>query len=145
MTTLRLLALLAIAPASLHAQSSDEKAVLATVDKIFVAMTARDTAASRALILPGGYFYSTREGKTRVQSDTSYINSLARGTDKLLERIYEPKVLIHKEMATVWARYDFFVNDKRTHCGVDSFTFLRTDTGWRMANVSYNVELTGCP
>lgn len=139
-----LAAVLFLAPASAAAQSADEKEVLGVIDKIFVAMTARDTAASRALLLPGAALYSVRNGTARVQSDTAYISSLTRGTDKLLERIHNPTVLIRGEVAQVWAPYEFLVNDKLSHCGADSFTFLKTPTGWRMASVTYNVEMTGC-
>lgn len=129
----------------LTAQQPAEKEVLAALDRLFEGMTKRDTALSRAVILPGAVFYSTLEGKTRIQPDTSYLSGLTRGSDKWVEKVYKPTVLIHQDLATVWGRYDFFVNDKRSHCGVDTFTFLRTESGWRMANVSYTVERTGCP
>jgi hypothetical protein len=127
------------------AQQSQEKEVLAALDKFFEGMTTRDTAMSRAAILPGARFYVSFDGKTQVATDTGYINSLTKGSGRWVERIRTPTVLVHGDLAQVWTAYDFMIDDKRSHCGVDSFTLLRTAEGWRMATAAYTIERSGCP
>ena len=126
-------------------QSTDQKEVLAVLDRFFEGMTKRDTALTRAVMLPGAVFYANAQGKTRVTSDTAYIRGLTKGTDRWVERIGKPTVLVHVDIAEVWAPYEFLVNDKRSHCGVDSFTFVRDGGVWRMATAIYTIEQTGCP
>lgn len=135
-----------LSPTSAVAQQSPEqKEVLAALDKFFDGMTRRDTVLTRAIMLPGARFYVTAEGKTHINTDSSYIASLGKGKELLVERIKDPTVLVRGNLATVWTWYEFLINDKRSHCGVDSFTFLKTETGWRMANAAYTIERTGCP
>jgi hypothetical protein len=44
-------------------------------------------------------------------------------------------------IATVWAPYDFWIDGKFSHCGVDAFDLIKTDKGSRIAGGAYTVEL----
>ena len=135
----------AAAPAT--AQSARDS-VVATVNQFFRAMTAHDSAALAILQMPDGVHFAAR-----VQGDSV---AISRGTteafagrigamkDALVERMWEPTVLVHGPLAVVWAPYDFHRNGTFTHCGIDAFTLLRSPTGWKVATVSYTAEPTGC-
>jgi len=122
--------------------------VVAAVNEFFRAMTAHDSAALARLQMPDGVHFAAR-----VQGDSVAIN---RGTteafagrigamkDALVERMWEPTVLVHGPLAVVWAPYDLHRNGTFTHCGIDAFTLLRSPTGWKVATVSYTTEPTGC-
>ena len=36
--------------------------------------------------------------------------------------------------------YDFYIDGKWSHCGVDAFTMLKSDGRWRIASLSWSVE-----
>jgi hypothetical protein len=134
------------APARAQTAPGDTAAVVGAVQRLFDAMASRDTAAARALMLPGASFVSHRgSGMPRRQSDSAFLVSLATGREKLLERMWAPAVRIHGPLAEVWAPYDFHIDGAFSHCGVDAFTLLRTDSGWRISSIVYTVERTGCP
>ena len=140
-----LLALTAAAPA--RAQSQRDS-VVATVNEFFRAMTAHDSVTLGRVQMPGGVHFAAR-----VQGDSVAIN---RGTaedfarrigamqDAIVERMWEPTVLVHGPLAVVWAPYDIHRNREFVHCGIDAFTLLRSPTGWKVATVSYTAEPTGC-
>jgi hypothetical protein len=134
--------------APVRAQAADSAAVLATVDRLFDAMARRDTAALRAVLAPGTQLLSIR-GDTigaapRALSDTAFVRSLGSGHGQLRERIWSPTVLLRGPLATVWAPYDFHLDGRRTHCGIDAFTLLRTNSVWRVTGVAYTVERLNC-
>jgi hypothetical protein len=142
------------AAAQSTAAAADSAAVVATVQRLFDAMAKRDTAAARAILLPGSQFISVRSGgpatgnplalAPRRQSDTTFLRSLAAGRERLLERFWAPVVRVHGPLAEVWTRYDFHIDGKFSHCGIDSFSLLRTAGGWQIAGIVYTVESTGC-
>ena len=68
----------------------------------------------------------------------------AASQSRLLERIWEPKVMVRGRIAMVWAEYDFYANGKFGHCGVDSFLMLKTAGGWKATAISYTAETEGC-
>jgi hypothetical protein len=149
--TLRLvaLALALLVPHAAQAQGSDTVAALAVVQRLFDALGRRDTVALRTLLIPGAQFVSVRTGggpqATRVTTDREILRSLGMGTERMVERSWSPLVNVHGPLATVWAPYDFHVDGRRTHCGVDAFALVRGPDGWRIASITYTVEPTGCP
>lgn len=133
------------------AAASDSAAVLTVVERLFGAMSRRDTVAARAVLLPGSRLTSVRADAVggsavpRTQSDVEFLTVLATGRDALRERMWSPIVRVHGSLADVWAPYDFHVNGKRTHCGVDVFSLVRSAAGWQIAGIAYTVETAGCP
>ena len=138
-----------LAPGHLSGQEvapAERQAVLAAVDRFFDSMSRRDTVLARAIMLPGSMAYVVVPGREpRSSADTAFIRSLGTGASQLKERIWNPRVEIHGPMAEVWTRYDFHVDGKFSHCGIDDFSLVLTATGWRIAAVTYTVEQTGCP
>ena len=127
---------------------SEEAAVVAVVQKFFDAMSARDVEAARAVVLPEGRDHSIREGAEgpiiRSFTHEDFVARLATGTEKLLERMWEPKVMMHGRIAVLWAPYDFHRDGEFSHCGVDAFTLVKTESGWKISGGVYTVETEGC-
>ena len=145
-----LLVLYAARPAAAQtAADTAHIAVLAAVDGLFGAMARRDTAAARALLLPSATLTAVpaggdAPGVPRHQSGRAFVAGLAVGTEKLLERMWAPIVLVDGPVAHVWARYDFHVGGAFSHCGTDSFALVRTGDGWRLSSLVYTVQRAGC-
>ena len=136
------LAVALCSPLLLRGTAGDEP--LAAAQKLFDAMKAHDAAAA-ALFLPGATLASVdAKGKPSVMAAEKFAEHIGTGKGVWLERIWNPKVLEHGSIATVWAEYDFHLNGKFSHCGIDSFSLVRTDAGWKIAAVSDTRETSGC-
>jgi hypothetical protein len=59
--------------------------------------------------------------------------------------MWDPKVLEHGSMATVWTPYDFYRGGRFSHCGINNFTLVRLDGKWKIRSIVFTVEKTGCP
>jgi hypothetical protein len=134
---------------TLRAQAAPaDPTVVATVQRLFDAMAAHDTATARALLLPGTRFVSvsndTGPARPRFQGDSAFLRMLASTPDRLLERMWAPVVQVQGRIATVWTPYDFHLGGRWSHCGIDTVTLLRSDAGWRIASLIYTVQRTGC-
>lgn len=125
--------------------------VLAAVDGMLRAMAANDTATSRRLTLDAarGFDFSVREGaadvSVRRDGQADFIASLATNRETWIERFWSPTVLIHGPLAIVWAPYDFRIDGRFSHCGIDAATLIRTADGWKNATWTWSVQPTGCP
>lgn len=58
--------------------------------------------------------------------------------------MWDPKIMIHKEIAIVWTKYDFHREGKFSHCGVDAFNLIKAPGGWKISGIIYTVEKEGC-
>ena len=137
--------LLALLP--LAGQTSDEKDVLAVVQKTFDGMAANDSAMILASMTADARLYGVRaDGAAYAMPAEQWANRIATLKSKLIERFTKsPKVSIHGTIANVWGEYEFLRDGKFGHCGVDSFNLLKTADGWRVASILDTEETTGCP
>ena len=127
--------------------ATERDAVLATVQKFFDTMTSKDVVEARRVLMADGRFVSVRDDRPEPRPSTiqSYLDGLAARKQDYRERMWEPDVRIHGAIATVWTRYDFWVDGKFSHCGIDAFDLVKTPEGWKIAGGVYTVERTGCP
>lgn len=134
--------------ASAQTSGSERDAVLGVVQRFFDAMAARDPGAMREVTLPEGRFFALVDGNGRTSMRSSTNDEFARGlaarTETLLERMWEPEVRVHGPIATVWAPYDFHRDGQFSHCGIDAFTLVKVESGWKISGGAYTVEPTGC-
>ena len=132
-------------------QPNDEAAVLHTVDAFFLALGARDKAALEALTFPGSLNISVNMGSDGanslgIRNYEQLIAALSRpGGAQALERYWDATVLIQGDIAVFWAPYDFHVDGEFSHCGIDSFQFIRQQGEWLISNLSWTLERENCP
>jgi hypothetical protein len=141
-------ALVAGPPTRASAQASTKDSVVAAVNQFFHTMTSRDSIGAAAVVRADGVMHSIRyQGDStiiRASTNASYLAGVAQRAG-LVERLWNPTVLIHKDLATVWAPYDFVRGGTFSHCGVDVFLLAREAGRWRLLSAAYTVEPTGCP
>ena len=82
--------------------------------------------------------------RTATTRNADFLNALGAVEEVWQERMWAPQVQVHGGLATLWAPYDFHRDGVFSHCGVDAFTLLRYDDGWKIAAVAYTVEPEGC-
>ena len=129
-----------------NAASDDSAGPAATVQRLFDAMSTRNVDAARSLFTPEATLLAVRaDGTAAVTPHEQWLNHLATGKDQWLERMWNPKTLEHGSIAVVWAEYDFHLNGKFSHCGVDSVDLLKTAGGWKISGISFTRETSGCP
>ena len=51
------------------------------------------------------------------------------------ERITFDNVLVDADLATAWTSYKFYLGDKFSHCGVNSFTLVKEAGKWKILHL----------
>lgn len=129
-------------------EAADRTAVVDTVQAFFDAMTERDADAMRSILTLDGIFYGYREGADGLMiartTHKKFIKNLVERDRTVIERFWDPQVLLHGRMAAVWAPYDLYVDGEFSHCGIDNFNFLNTDEGWKITGVVFSMEADDC-
>ena len=134
---------------SAAAQNADEQAVQNTVNQFFQALAERDRALLASITLPGSLNISTSVSnrgvaEIRIQNYKQLLDNLGGEGPALLERVWNPTILIRRDIATFWAPYDFHVNGVFSHCGIDSFQLIKRQEKWFLTNLSWTVERENC-
>jgi hypothetical protein len=124
--------------------TSDRDAILKIIQAFTDTMAAQDVAGARKILQPQGRFHAMRmrDGKPdlRAFSNEEYFAELQGWKQKMRERIWNPDVRIDGLIATVRAPYDFWIDGKLNHCGIDAFDLIKTEEGWKIAGGVYTIE-----
>ncbi|WP_423926857.1 nuclear transport factor 2 family protein [Candidatus Palauibacter sp.] len=146
--TLLLAAVTTTAPAYLSAQEDAEAGAVAAVQALFDAMAARDGEAIRDLLTDGAVFTATAETadgvEVRESTGAEFAASIGQPGPALLERMWDPHVMIQGPLAVVWTPYDFHVDGEFSHCGIDAVSLAKTAAGWKISSIAYTRERDGC-
>lgn len=130
------------------AAAQEDPGPAAVVQSLFRAMKAHDADAMRALMHADVRLVSTsvRDGAPVVQvvAVDRWLEGVRTSARELDERIHDTEVDVDAGLASVWTRYDLFVDGALSHCGVDHVLLVRTDQGWRIIHLSDTRSTEGC-
>lgn len=115
---------------------------------LFQHMKAKDADAMQALMHPDARLVTTsvRDGApvASVVPVERWIQGVRSSTRELDERIHDTEVDVSGPLASVWTRYDLFVDGVVSHCGVDHVLLVLTPEGWRIIHLADTRTTEGC-
>lgn len=142
------LAALAVASPAVPAYAQEGPGPGEVVALVFQHMRAKDTTAMKALMHPEARLVTTsvRDGApvASVVPVERWIAGVGSSIRDLDERIHDTEVDVSGPLASVWTRYDLFVDGKISHCGVDHVLLVLTPEGWRIIHLSDTRTTEGC-
>lgn len=124
------------------AYCQDKTAVKKTVQAMFDAMRASDSAALAKVFHPDITFKTVvrdKNGLTRLISGDVQAFLQAVGTPHAEvwdERILSWEIRLDGDLATVWTKYVFYLGSKRSHQGYNAFQLVRQGDQWLIFHVA---------
>lgn len=80
--------------------------------------------------------YTNKKGENilRESNINDFIKAIAKrpADEKWEERILDYKIRVDGTMANAWTPYEFWLNDKFSHCGVNSFQLFNDNGTWKI-------------
>ena len=129
-------------------QSRDEKEEVLKVARLFFeALEKHDSVIFNKILMKDSYNYIVvDQGDSAKLFSRMHKNSNFKSDRVIKERMRDAEVIvqIHKRIATVWAPYDLWLNDRYSHCGVDAFIMMKEKDSWKIGTISFSVEKDGC-
>ena len=121
----------------LNSYAQDTTGIKKVIQNMFIAMKTSDTVLLKSCFSNNAVIQtiisSPAGAEVKESSVQSFLNSVGKQpVGALDERIVFDKILINKELASVWTPYQLYVKDKYIHQGVDSFQVVRTKEGWKI-------------
>ena len=117
--------------------NSETEAIKNVINQLFDGMRKGDSTLvsetfSKGVIMQS---ISDQNGVIQVRSDDASGFLKAVGTPHSGiwdEQITFDHVLIDGNLASVWTSYKFFIGEKFSHCGVNSFQLVKKSDGWKI-------------
>ena len=111
------------------------------VEDFFIAFHAKDTITLKELCHPDitlQTIANTKEGnKLENNLLSDFLKSIASipTNMKFEERILNYNVQIDGNLAHVWTPYEFYINEKFSHMGANSFTLYNDNGKWQIIHI----------
>ena len=124
-----------------RASPAQEAAAVAVVQRLFDALETGDEGLLREVMDPSVvmHFTETRDGETTFGSASvdALATRITTSEAPLIERFWDPTVMVNGELMTVWTPYDFYVGTEFSHCGIDVVTMLNEGGTPRIVALSW--------
>jgi hypothetical protein len=127
-------------------QAKDEDQIKAVVLKTFSAMKAVDSVALKSCFTSTALLQISQmrqEGASvRDLPVSKFVQSvLSRKPGEMDERVLSwGPILIDHEIATAWVPYEFYLNGKFSHKGVDVFLLVKTGNEFKIQTLLCNMQ-----
>jgi hypothetical protein len=120
---------------------AQEKEIQQTIETFFEAFHQRDSIKLQSVCSENLVLHSISESgngtKFSVEKASNFYKSIATipVTMKFEEKILSYNIQIDGAMAHVWTPYEFYVNDKLSHSGVNSFQLFQENGVWKVVYI----------
>ena len=121
--------------------NDDIKKVIQT---LFIAMQQGDSSLANSYFDGSAHLqtvlFDKKTNKTKLineplDSFLIQVNSIKKSTIKVEERITNYDIKIDDPLASVWADYEFYIDGKLSHKGVDAFQLFKSNAGWKIIQI----------
>ena len=126
------------------AQNAEETEVKACIDKLFRAMQLGDSSMAKSCFNPSARLQTAivnpKTKKTILENEPIdsflvQISSIKKNKIVIEERVANYDIKIDYPLSSVWADYEFYVNEKLSHIGVDAFQLFKSESGWKIIQI----------
>lgn len=127
----------------------EQRRVRGAMERFFAAMRERDHEALAALLVDSGMLLFQRRNPDgsytlRHRSNAQWLADY-RGSTVLLEDVPGNSVVrVWGPIATISQPYILRRDGRLSHCGVNLFQMVKVGEDWRIANIVWTEERTGC-
>ncbi|WP_209331576.1 nuclear transport factor 2 family protein [Lunatimonas salinarum] len=129
-------------------QLSAENEVRDLLQGFFVAMKKKDSATIRQAFHVDAVMQTVVQDGTVASLGTNDVSEFLKrvGTSEveLDERLLAYSIQVDGLLAHAWTPYEFYVDGKFSHCGVNSFQLIRAAEGWQITHVIDTRRKEGC-
>ncbi len=121
--------------------AQEEKAIKQSISVFFEGLQTSDTLKIQSVCHKEMKLQSITEKNTvgglSYQSNSDFYKSVAAIPKnlKIEERLLSYNIQIDGTMANVWTPYEFYINEKLSHIGVNSFTLLLENNIWKIVHI----------
>ena len=126
----------------------DRATAIGVVNSLFAAMRERSFEGIKSVFSPDGQLVAIdkpRDGKgiskTRVLTGEAFATMISSSKGpEYIEKMPALDVKVYGDLAVVSGRYTFHLDEKLSHCGTNTFSLVRTEAGWKIANGASTLE-----
>ena len=138
----KLLLLLLLVPSVSCNQNLEKEKLKSVVETFFEGFHNKDSLVINSVIDSSFNINTTsfkkNDGILRNINGANFVSAIISRPDSPIweEKLFSFDIKIDEPLANVWVDYEFWIDDKLNHCGVNSIHLLKKKSGWKIFNIS---------
>ena len=138
----KLILLLLFVPIVSCNQNLEKEKLKSVVETFFEGFHNKDSLVINSVIDNSFNINSTsfkeNDGILRNINGENFVSAIISRADSPVwkEKLFSFDIKIDGPLANVWVDYEFWIDDKLNHCGVNSIHLLKKKSGWKIFNIS---------
>ncbi len=136
---------------SVFAQEDDEIAIQQTIERFFEGFHEQDSIKIKQttygnILLQTVATDSVGTANLKTEAFDDFLKSIVSipKTVQFQEKLVSFNIQIDGKMAHAWTPYEFWINEKFSHCGVNSFQLLKEEDLWKIIYLIDTRRKNGC-
>lgn len=131
-------------------EQNDTIAINQAITQLFDGMRTSDSNLVKSVFYKDATLqtvFTTKTGETKLHEEQISEFAKAVGTPHdgvWNEKITKIHIQIDGALAHAWTNYEFFVDEKFIHCGVNSFQLMKTNNEWKIISIVDTRRTTNC-
>ncbi len=117
------------------------------INQFFKAIEKKDSILTRSTILGDAQVWRRRNDEKLPTIDFRFSKdstpTMSSWPD-MKEIALDYDITANNDIAVAWVPYEFWIEDKFSHCGIDVFTLFKKDEEWKIITLAYTVEKIKC-
>ncbi|WMN05923.1 nuclear transport factor 2 family protein [Marivirga arenosa] len=126
-------------PAFSQSSESDSIAIMSIIEDVFDGMRESDTSKMAPYFHESAQMQSlvvSAEGNnvSKLSGPEGWLNAVANNNSGTVwnEQVNNIKIISDGAVATAWMDYTFYLGDQLSHCGINSFQFIKMNEKWKI-------------
>lgn len=130
--------------------SDQENEVIKTIDLLFDGMRKGDSSMVRSSFHNEATLsttYTDAKGNSHFEKENidDFVKAVGTPHKEIWnEKILNYEILISDNLAQVWTEYEFYVDDKFSHCGANAFLLFKDQKEWKIINITDTRRRENC-
>jgi len=127
-------------------QPEIEKDIISVIDKFTEAINTKNPDIVSDILdseLDKIKFYVKGDSSYHKKSSSS-LDFLKTSKNKFFEKYWDPIITTDGNIASVWAPYEFYLDDVFSHCGTNLFFLGKENEEWKILHYGYTIDMINC-
>jgi len=131
---------------TLYSQTIEEE-VMKPIHLLFEGMEKADTSILKNVFAKNVIMKVVSDKGVKNETVEGFIKQIANkepNTPNWIEKLYNTEIRVDGNLAHVWTDYSFYIGNKLSHCGVDSFALIKLNGIWKIVYIMDTRRRTNC-
>ncbi|WP_425234383.1 nuclear transport factor 2 family protein [Ulvibacterium sp.] len=128
-------------------ETADKQKIKSVIQQFFESLETKDSVLMQETTMDEAQIWRRYNNKKPIEMDMRFSkDDLPKmyTLPDVKEEAVQFEISVGDGIAMAWVPYEFWIEDRFSHCGIDAFTLFEENGNWKIISVAYTIEKEKC-